>query len=444
GFVCGALALISSAVFAVTENFTVNICLLAVMFFLSAVWFDSLTGASEENGDLGLIKNAFCTSFGTAFSNLGISMRSVFSAEDRKKKIVGRAVVGAVSAIPVLFIVIPLLISSDEAFEGLFNRIFSDAFEMLLKIIIGLIVFPLFFSFCLGLKKGKKKTALKGKFGGIDNAYIIAFLAVISVCYIAYLFSQLAYFFSAFSGILPEGYNFVVSQYARRGFFEISVIAAVNFVLIFGGLLLSKKKNSKPSPAIIALCMFIGLFTLLLTATAVSKMVLYIRSFGMTVLRIGTGAFMIFLAVVFVSLMLRCFLPKIRVLRTGLIAAALILLVLGFGNINGFVAKYNYTAYKNGSLPEIDVETIYRMGDAGVPYLISLASDENKKVSEDAEEWLECRFEELYDTCRENGNKTYKKTKDSLKGWNLTRERAYGSFDEYIEKNPEFLDKVLN
>ena len=173
---------------------------------------------------------------------------------------------------------------------------------------------------------------------------------MISVCYLIYLFSQLAYFFSAFKGFLPENYSFTPAEYARRGFFEMSIIAAINFVIIFAALLLSPKKNGKISVVSRIFCAFIGIFTIIIISTAISKMVPYIDRFGMTRLRIGTSAFMLFLTVVFISLMLRLFVSRIRVVKTAFITAGIVLALLSNLNVNSIIADYNYTAYINKSL----------------------------------------------------------------------------------------------
>ena len=152
---------------------------------------------------------------------------------------------GILLAIPVLMVVIPLLISSDVAFAGFIKSLFENITLTVFKIIVGLIITPFVIAYCFALKNSERKEYTPSKFGGIDNTIVISFLSAISICYLTYLFSQLAYFFSAFKGFLPEGYEFNVSTYARRGFFEMSAIAAINFLVIFGSLLLSKKKKGK-------------------------------------------------------------------------------------------------------------------------------------------------------------------------------------------------------
>ena len=58
-------------------------------------------------------------------------------------------------------------------------------------------------------------------------------------------------------------------------------------------------------------------------------MVMYISRYGMTVDRVFSSAFMVFTAVVFLSMVLRCFSEKVKILHTAFIAAGIILLILG-------------------------------------------------------------------------------------------------------------------
>ena len=86
------------------------------------------------------------------------------------------------------------------------------------------------------MRKDEKKETVKKELKGIENVYVISFLSVLALVYLVYLFSQLAYFINGFFGILPE--KFIPSSYARRGFFEMSVIAGINFVIIYLSLIL--------------------------------------------------------------------------------------------------------------------------------------------------------------------------------------------------------------
>ena len=256
---------------------------------------------------------------------------------------------------------------------------------------------------------------------------------------------------------MPEGYQFTVAEYARRGFFEMSTIAAINLIIIFATQLLARQKGGKMHGLLRALCAFIAVFTLLIIATAVSKMVLYIELFGMTTLRITTTAFMVFLAIVFLSVIVRLFTPRVKVLKTAVVTAGVILAVLGLCNVDRVVVEYNYHAYQQGWLEEIDLSTIKDAGDEGVPFMLKLTEDEDPTVADNAntymlgyfEDWIyyerELVFFDEGDVYSGYWYKLGEKYYDEWTEWSLPRQRAYQALDQYVKENPAiFSDPAAN
>ncbi len=431
--VCGILAVILPVSFSITSNGEVKFWSFVAVILLSLVFFNALVAKNAPEGDLGILR-LVGSSFSNSLSFVPKTILSLFSAEIIKKKGIGKILLGIALSIPVLLIVVPLLISSDAAFSGLIQTIAENSSNAVLKIIIGIILAPFIISFCFYSKLEEKKPFVKSSFKGIDSTIIIPFLSVISVCYFAYLFSQLAYFFSAFRGFLPDNYAFSLSDYARRGFFEMVIIAVINFAIIFGALLLSTKSEGKMGLPSRLLCLFMSVFTLVIIATALSKMILYIETFGMTRLRITTSAFMLFLAIVFISLVIRLFVPKIKVLKVALITASVTLIALGFLNVNRVIADYNCWAYKEGFVENMDVKTIYELGDEGVPYLIELTDDSDHFVAGQAKNFLDKVIQnELYEVEQsKNGYKIIGKRYSGFDEFNFSRKTAYEAVEEYL------------
>ncbi len=439
--VCFLVSLGLSVNFSITSNSSVRFWSFVLLTMLQLIWFTSLVSGERAKGDLGILQKIVSPVFNLALPNLPKAITSLFSK--RKNKNLSKIFLGIVTAIPVLIVVIPLLMSSDQAFEGLVSLVFENMALLIVKIILGIIISALLIAYCFSLKKDKLPPIKHSNFKGLENTVVLSFLSVLSVCYLSYLFSQLAYFFSAFSGFLPPNYEFSVSAYARRGFFEMSLIAAINFVIIFAVLLLSRKKKEKINLASRILCTFIGVFTLIIITTALSKMVLYIKGFGMTELRITTSVFMIFLAIVFIALMIRLFVPSIKVIKTGLIVAGTALIILGTVNVNAVIAKYNYTAYKNGILTDIDVSTIYNLGDEGIPYLAELINDSNETVAHLAKLNLSSSYAEYYEIKHNDDNKLVEMGEKKYKGigkFSFSRSQAYKVLQDVLEKEPEIVN----
>lgn len=436
---CGVLSVGCTSVFLLTSNVAIKFFGVIICFLLGLVCFDGLSnGKTKGNLEAISVFNRSAETLG----NVGIAARSIFSSDKNGKRSVGKAFLGLAGALPVLVIIIPLLINSDAAFKGMMSSIFKDAAATIFKIIFGTGLGLFVITYGFSVKKYDKKPTSKSKFLGIENVYVISFLSAISACYLLYLFSQLAYFFGAFKGFLPEEYS--LADYARQGFFEMCAIAVINLVIVFLSVLLSKKKEGRVSGVIKAFDTFITLFTLLIVATAMSKMVLYIDGYGMTVLRLCTSAFMLFLAVVFVAVILKIYFTRVNVVKTGLVTAAIIVLLLGAFNVNAVCAKYNFERYMSGKSEEIDVLALYELGDEGIPYLAKLACIKDEEIAHEAKTYLaEAYLYEYFDD--QEAVKEYTteslKSAQSYKGidrFSIPKDRAYEALYALVKNNPDF------
>ena len=437
---CGILSLVNAATFICTSNGSVRFFGVVISFLLSLVCFSGLVSGSAKGN-----RETFVVFYSAAMTvcNLPTAIKSLFINDKGDKKTVGKVLIGLAGSIPLLIIIVPLLISSDDAFRGMMDNLFSDSLSKILKAIFGLVLSLLAVSYGFSLKKSRVAKVERGEMPGIENAYVISFLSAINLCYLLYLFSQLAYFFSAFSGFLPNG-QITYAEYARKGFFEMCIIAVINLIVVFLVLLIAKKENGKVCHAVKATSTFIGVFTLIIIATAISKMVLYIDAYGMTVLRLTTSAFMLFLAVVFISVILRIFFIKINILKTALITAGVIVLLLGTVNVNGVCAKYNFESYVSGRLSSVDVEAMYELGDEGIPYLVKLTEDKNSVISDNAKKYLAKAYVNDY---FEEFDKDFAfkvstiKGKEKFKGFeqfSIPRATAYKELYAFLEENPLF------
>ena len=111
------------------------------------------------------------------------------------------------------------------------------------------------------------------------NACLAAFIAVYAVFFVL----QGGYMFGAFTRTLPE--DFTVAEYARRGFFELCRVMALNFVLLWLVTRMSKPPVSERKVSL-ALCVTLLAESILFAVIALSKLALYIDCFGFTPLRL--------------------------------------------------------------------------------------------------------------------------------------------------------------
>ena len=370
GIVCGLLSLAGCVVPALARDLLINTLDLFLTAFLYSLYVGGLCGGLTGGDALAKVATWWKNTVVAPFRHVAEPFRSM-AGESRKSPHFGQALLGLLLALPVLFLVVPLLMQADAAYESMMTGILDHLGGLVFRLVLTVLTAPLLVSLLFSYRKRLEPPCADNRRERLQMAgtpFFIALLSCVSLFYLSYLFSQLAYFFSAFSGMLPEGQGFTSAAYARRGFFELTAIAAVNILLLLLVLLLAKRgPTGRISPGVKALSLFIGVFTLLLGATAFSKMVLYIRLYGMTRLRVLTSVFMIGLSVLMVSVLFRLFIGRFPFLRVAVAVSAVLLLSVGFADVDRFVAGYNVQAYRDGNLPEVDVEHLGSLSVSAVP-----------------------------------------------------------------------------
>ncbi|MBR0481355.1 MAG: DUF4173 domain-containing protein [Firmicutes bacterium] len=200
----------------------------------------------------------------------------------------------------ILVSAVSLLMDADETF----SRVFNDIYEFLSFEIDEMLVVRLIFSIPVGawlwgLIGGSfrcKDEVIEKRKGGIyglleelkkvDPRVWTFVIILFSAVYAVFFVIQGNYLFSAFRGRLPEG--FIVSEYARRGFFELCKVMALNFLLLWMATR-SADERTRESKAFKAACVSLLIESMLFSAVSVSKLGLYISSFGLTPLRVQSS-----------------------------------------------------------------------------------------------------------------------------------------------------------
>ena len=304
-------------------------------------------------------------------------------------------VFGFVIAIPILLIVIPLLIDADAAFEsvmgGLYHHIRDalsafgewlervlpfDGFILVLSLVFAPYIYSVIHTFATGKAKNENRdTAPRYRsLQKLPVSLVATVLGAVSAVYLIYLLTQSAYLFSAFSGHLPFGVSISVTEYARRGFFELCKLAGVNFVLLALSVGLTGRKNGRIAPLIKGFDIFLCLFTMLLCAISAAKILLYINTYGLTEKRLFVFAADIVLFIVFLAILLRLRFDRFPYMKVMLCALFIVTAALGVLGVSNTIAWYNTNGLLSGRLQKMTVNEIYNESDyASLPYLVKIA-----------------------------------------------------------------------
>ena len=387
---CGLLSLAGSVTFTLSRDIFMNFIMVFLIAALFTIYVFGISGSfRSKEGSFKMLADLLYGAGVSPFANMFPAVKAVGSTSSKNKNFT-YGIIGAALALPVLLVVIPLLVSGDAAFRGLISAIGKNIGEYVGVFILAVIFAPYAFSYAFTRKNAldvKTNVAKQHKsLRFVPNAVSVSFLCVISATYIIYLFSQLAYFFSAFSGILPEGYEYSASVYAREGFFEMFAICVINMALISAVNICTKKENAgKPSIALKVVECFISLFSLLILITAISKMVLNIEVFGLSKYRLLVSLLMVMLAVMILFFVLHIFIPKISYMQTIILICSMLFIAFSFADVDNLVSMYNVNAYANGKIEMLDVNYMRDwLSESAVPYIITVAQGDDKELAPQA------------------------------------------------------------
>jgi hypothetical protein len=155
--------------------------------------------------------------------------------------------------------------------------------------------------------------------------------------------------------------------------------------------------------------------TLFLVATASAKMFLYIRSYGLTRLRVITEVFMLWLALTTVFVCVWLFRPKMGYMKPAVLTFLALFAALMWLDVDTQVARYNVRAYQMGSLETVDVSHLAQLSDGAVPYLYELTADSDPEIAQMAQDVLRLRTE----------------SGDTIRSWNYTSGKARQILDRF-------------
>ena len=210
------------------------------------------------------------------------------------------SILAILAALAFFFTAVDLLGKADSGFADLTDR-FLDLFrfewdeDVVLRVFLSLPVGAYLFGLTVGAgreepeklrKRGNAALRLVGTLRRVPETVWCVVLALFSALYAAFFALQGSYLFGAFTRTLPEG--FIVSQYAREGFFELCKVMTVNFALLWCVTRASARPVQEHKPLLI-LCASLLTESMVFAVIALSKLGLYIDCFGFTPLRLQSS-----------------------------------------------------------------------------------------------------------------------------------------------------------
>ncbi len=357
-------------------------CQLTYTYFVYKSYDSSIEKYPSNLFDLDVIKAALVL----PFVSFGEVFPSAFSKQKKMKitRYVFSILIGLVISVIPTAIIISLL-SFDEGFNQMIDRIIkTDGFDidiggtiasLILGVPVGMYIFGLWYSSENSLVKKMNTescTSFRKKLRFAPASLSAAATLPILAVYVIFFISQFSYFTSAFNGTLPDTFSY--SEYARNGFFDLCTVTFINGFLIAVVYLITKKNKS----GIIAklIISLLSLSTVFLVAVAASKMLLYVKYYGLTLKRVYTLWFMLTVALICLILILKAIIKKLPATPVILILTVLMLSLLVFPNTPKLISEYNTNAVLSGENYTLDCEYFEQLGYAAIPDALRITENE--------------------------------------------------------------------
>ncbi|MCM1089247.1 MAG: DUF4173 domain-containing protein [Butyrivibrio sp.] len=256
------------------------------------------------------------------------------SREGKQNKNLWYALLGAVLAIPLLAVVIALLSSADAVFRQMTDSVLQGVnFGNIINVIFR-IGFMFFASYLLTayLCKHTMSEQVKDHRNG-EPVLAITVTALLSVIYLLFSGIQIIYVFLG-KMELPEGYTY--AEYAREGFAQLLAVSFLNLIIVL--FVMSYFRESKVLKVILTV---MSLCTFIMIASSAFRMILYIRFYYMTFLRILVLWGLALLFLLFIGVIVSIYKGNFPLFGYSTVVVTVLYVALSFAHPDYIIASVN-------------------------------------------------------------------------------------------------------
>lgn len=328
--------------------------------------------------------------------------------EPEEESVQTQIVKGFFIAVPLIVVVGLLLVSADVVFRNILLGMFDSSADVD-------VIVRMFFTFLAGflvaycairtISQGRLKL-LKGEPEKGSPVVAITFTTALSVVYVFFCAVQIFMMLYRSNGLLPAEYTY--SRYAREGFFQLLFVALINFAVVF--ICEVKFRRNKILNGILTI---ITICTYMMIVSSATRMVLYVKEYHFTFLRLFVLWFLGLLAILTGGLLVSVFRENFHLFEYCVAVVTVCYLILAFARPDALVAKYN-------------IFYVDRQGEQ-MEYMTTLLSDDAAEYLAEADRTgrdLTGYFEKIYENYDSSDVRT----------WNYSKYQAYQAAKKYLGK----------
>ena len=276
---------------------------------------------------------------------------------------------------------------------------------------VGIYLFGIVYNAYVAYDVEQREIKIKG-----DVLIISCVMLAVLAVYTFFVVIQFKYLFAGSQ--LPYGLN--VTEYARKGFFELLGLTGVNIAAILTVTKLTEHTRGKTAVFIKSMNMYLCAVTVVLLVSSFYRMWLYNETDGLTRLRFMVFGFLAFELIGLIATFFYIAKPRFNILMIYGTLALCYYLGLNVVPMDAIVAKNQVDRYLNGERDEIS-------------YVFTLSADAakeiervyNKSVSYETELEAKCWIMDRYRESLEEDN--------SWRSFNLSKNRLCEIYRGYLE-----------
>ena len=251
--------------------------------------------------------------------------------------------IGIAVAIPVVLLIGGLLMSADLVFSNMIAKVFEGIrIPANLAGICFMLCFGFISSYCgvryTAYRKDRQDREVKIL---TETTAMFTVSVLVAVLYVIFCGIQIIYLFGG-GGELPAGVTY--AEYARQGFFQLLVVCILNL-----GAVLTMEHFFQRNRAVDAVLTVISVCTIIMTASSGWRMILYIRAYQLTFLRV-----VVLVALAVITLLMAgtiCYIWNRRfpLFQYGMAVVCISYVLFAFAHVDAGIAAYDLAQIENGN-----------------------------------------------------------------------------------------------